>query len=85
MYFRHGMYKRPSTLGVTPPSPALMKYHQATGFVKQQPVSTITDGVKEIPLELKYVQEHMAIQSLVRSYQVSNSFKKASYFDCFSK
>jgi hypothetical protein len=54
-----------------------------TGFLQQQPaisasqqqtqLQTITPGVggvQELPLNMKAIQDHMAVQALVRSYQV---------------
>ena len=50
-----------------------------TGFLQQQPASggqvaptrtSATGGVQDIPLDMKAVQDHMAVQALVRSYQV---------------
>jgi hypothetical protein len=54
-----------------------------TGFLQQQPaisvsqqqtqLQTITPGaggVQELPLDMKAIQDHMAVQALVRSYQV---------------
>jgi hypothetical protein len=54
-----------------------------TGFLQQQPagavsqqqtqlqtISSATSGVQELPLDLKAIQDHMAVQALVRSYQV---------------
>jgi hypothetical protein len=73
------MYQRPPTLGVTPPSPALTQYYQMTGFLQQQPAGVATQlqtvsptigGVQELPLDMKAIQDHMAVQALVRSYQV---------------
>jgi hypothetical protein len=71
------MYQRPPT-----PSPALTQYYQMTGFLHQQPagvsqqqtqlqtVSPGVGGVQELPLDMKAIQDHMAVQALVRSYQV---------------
>ncbi|CAF4950109.1 unnamed protein product [Rotaria magnacalcarata] len=86
LYFRHQHYQRPPTLGVTPPSPALLQYYQMTGFNQQQPVSMVPQhqphiqpmsgygtGVQELPLDRKAILDHMAVQALVRSYQVSVS------------
>lgn len=70
---------------MTPPSPALTQYYQMTGFLQQQPagaavspqqtqLQTITSGtgsVQELPLDLKAIHDHMGVQALVRSYQVS--------------
>jgi len=54
-----------------------------TGFLHQQPagvvsqqqtqlqtISSATSGVQELPLDMKAIQDHMAVQALVRSYQV---------------
>ena len=53
-----------------------------TGFLQQQPagasqqhtqlqtVSPGVGGVQELPLDTKAIQDHMAVQALVRSYQV---------------
>jgi hypothetical protein len=53
-----------------------------TGFLHQQPagasqqqtqlqtVSPGAGGVQELPLDTKAIQDHMAVQALVRSYQV---------------
>ena len=54
-----------------------------TGFLQQQPAAisqqqqqsqlqttSSASGVQEIPLDMKAVQDHMAVQALVRSYQV---------------
>jgi len=54
-----------------------------TGFLQQQPAAfaakhqtqlqTITpgvEGVQELSLDMKAIQDHMAVQALVRSYQV---------------
>jgi hypothetical protein len=66
------VYQRASTLGLTPPSPALINYYETTDFLQQKPASlsqtSSTDS--EIPLDIKAVQDHMAVQALVRSYQV---------------
>ncbi|CAF3932957.1 unnamed protein product [Rotaria magnacalcarata] len=83
LYFRHQHYQRPPTLGVTPPSPALLQYYQMTGFNQQQPVSMVPQhqphiqpmsgygtGVQELPLDRKAILDHMAVQALVRSYQL---------------
>ncbi|CAF3244215.1 unnamed protein product [Rotaria socialis] len=83
LYFRHQHYQRPPTLGVTPPPPALLQYYQMTGFTQQQPVSMVPQhqshlqpmsgygtGVQELPLDRKAIQDHMAVQALVRSYQM---------------
>jgi hypothetical protein len=83
LYFRNQIYQRPPTLGVTPPSPALTQYYQMTGFFQQQPaaaasqqqtqlqtISPAAGGVQELPLDMKAIQDHMAVQALVRSYQV---------------
>jgi len=81
------MYQRPPTLGVTPPSPALTQYYQMTGFLQQQPAAAAAiaqqqtqlqpfapGGVQEIPVDMKVIQDHMAVQALVRSYQVCISY-----------
>ncbi len=68
-------------MGVTPPSPALTQYYQMTGFLQQQPavpqqqtqlqpLTPAFGGVQELPLDTKAIQDHMAVQALVRSYQV---------------
>ncbi len=54
-----------------------------TGFLQQQPAAVVSQqqtqlqtissgvgGVQELPLDLKAIQDHMAVQALVRSYQV---------------
>ncbi len=55
-----------------------------TGFLQQQPVGAATlqqqtqlqtitpgvGGVEELPFDTKAIQDHMAVQALVRSYQV---------------
>lgn len=55
-----------------------------TGFLQQQPaaagssqqqsqlqtISPGTGGVQELPLDTKAIHDHMAVQALVRSYQV---------------
>ena len=54
-----------------------------TGFLQQQPaavasqkqiqvqtISSDVDRIQELPMDAKIVQEHMAVQALVRSYQV---------------
>lgn len=49
---------------------------QPAGVVSQQPQSQLqpiaphTAGVQEIPFDQKAIQDHMAVQALVRSYQV---------------
>ena len=59
-----------------------------TGFLQQQPAAGVstqphtqlqtitsgTSGVQEIPLDMKAIHDHMAVQALVRSYQVSICF-----------
>lgn len=56
-----------------------------TGFLQQQPagaavsqqqtqLQTVAQGtgsVQELPLDMKAIQDHMGVQALVRSYQVS--------------
>ena len=52
-----------------------------TGFLQQQPAAlsqqqsqlqttSSTSGVQDIPFDMKAIQDHMAVQALVRSYQV---------------
>ena len=52
-----------------------------TGFLQQQPASSqqqtqlnnmgaATGSVQELPMDIKAIQDHMAVQALVRSYQV---------------
>lgn len=54
-----------------------------TGFLQQQPaavtsqqqtqlqtISSGAGGVQELPLDTKAIHDHMAVQALVRSYQV---------------
>ncbi|CAF3851602.1 unnamed protein product [Adineta steineri] len=77
LYFRNQVYQRPPTLGVNPPSPALTQYYQMTGFLQQQPaaasqqqtqlqtISSGTGGVQELPLDMKAIQDHMAVQALL--------------------
>ncbi|CAF1045271.1 unnamed protein product [Didymodactylos carnosus] len=78
IYFKNQMYQRPPTLGVTPPSPALTQYYQKTGFLAsgQQPqqstqLQQVADStVLELPVASKAIADHMAVQALVRSYQM---------------
>jgi len=52
----------------------MIHYHETKDFLHQQSASSSqsssVDDVQEIPLDIKAVQDHMAVQSLVRSYQV---------------
>jgi hypothetical protein len=63
----------------------LTEYYKMTGFLQQQPagavsqqqnqlstISSSTGGVQELPLDMKAIQDHMAVQALVRSYQVGS-------------
>jgi hypothetical protein len=53
-----------------------------TGFLQQQSTSSVayqqagtsstTGSVQELPFDMKMIQDHMAVQALVRSYQVGN-------------
>ncbi|CAF0807367.1 unnamed protein product [Rotaria sordida] len=83
LFFRNQHYQRPPTLGITPPPPALIEYYQKTGFFQQQPAHIVpqqqgqlqpapgyASGVQELPLDMQAIQDHMAIQALVRSYQM---------------
>ena len=64
---------------MTPPSPAMIQYFKETGFLQQQPAGpamtspiqySTPGGVTELPIDMKMIQDHMAVQALVRSYQV---------------
>lgn len=62
-----------------------------TGFLQQQPagatapqtqlqtITSTTSGVQEIPLDMKAIHDHMAVQALVRSYQVSISLYELAF------
>lgn len=51
-----------------------------TGFLQQQPASVVSQQTQlqttasqtgvQVPVDMKVVQDHMAVQALVRSYQV---------------
>jgi hypothetical protein len=56
----------------------MIEYFSKTGFLQQQqqqqqlsPMNTAVSGVQELPIDMKMIQDHMAVQALVRSYQVS--------------
>jgi len=64
-----------------------------TGFIQQQPAGVAptqqsqlptvtggTGGVQELPLDMKAIHDHMAVQALIRSYQVRIVFV---VFFCF--
>jgi hypothetical protein len=53
----------------------LRKYNENTGFFQQQPASSssqlqLAGGIQEISPDSKIIQDHFAIQALIRAYQV---------------
>ena len=61
----------------------MTQYYQMTGFLQQQPaavasqkqiqaqtISPDSHSIQELSPDAKVVKEHMAVQALVRSYQV---------------
>ncbi|CAF3876722.1 unnamed protein product [Adineta steineri] len=66
LYFRNEIYQRPPALVVRPSSSAFLRQKQT----QLQTISSGTGDTLEHPLDMKSILDHMAVQALVRSYQI---------------